>query len=43
LLNPTSLITSLSTYYLILTSLPTVNIIPPKMLYCTFKIISSVQ
>ena len=43
MLNSTSLISSLPTSYLILTSLPSVNIIPLKLLCCTFTIISSMQ
>jgi len=35
--------TSLATNYLILTSLSTVYIIPPKLLCCTFTVISSMQ
>ena len=42
-LNLASLITSLPANYLILTSLPTVNIIPLKLLCSTFTIISSMQ
>jgi len=42
-LNSTSLISSHPTSYLILTSLPSVNIIPLKLPCCTFTIISSMQ
>jgi len=43
LLNPALLITSLPTNYLILTSLPTVNSIPPNLSCCKFTIISAMQ